>query len=97
MRYGQMAAARGDDVLPSLPARPLALLVEMLAATDDSMESACVALGINGRQYRAWRLGEIERVGLATADRVLTRSGRHWWDVWDPVEFPEVAEVMEAA
>jgi hypothetical protein len=43
----------------------------------------CTWLGVDERRVTAWRNGEAERVDFDLADRILTRGGVCWWDVWD--------------
>lgn len=47
------------------------------------MESVCKRAGISDRTYRDWRDGSRPTVKFDTADRVLTRLGVLWWEVWD--------------
>jgi hypothetical protein len=53
-------------------------------------------VGVQQRAYYAWRVGERASVRFAVADRSLTAMDLNWWDVWDPVEYPEVARQFEA-
>jgi hypothetical protein len=64
-------------------------------------EIVCSRLGIPVRTLFAWRVGERQRVQFLLADRVLTRAGLLWWDVWNedttsPDELREVAAVFES-
>lgn len=48
----------------------------------------CERLGVSPRNVFAWRTGEREFVQVHVADRVLTRSGVNWWDVWNEDTVP---------
>jgi hypothetical protein len=43
----------------------------------------CARLGVDLRRVYSWEVGEAERVDFNLADRILTRGGVCWWDVWD--------------
>lgn len=85
----------GRALGPELPARPLAAVIDRIVA-DGAEEDVCGLLGINARSLRRWRSGERRVVRLEIADRVLTEAGLLWFDVWDPAEYPEVAEKLAA-
>lgn len=57
-------------------------------------EVVCQRAGISSKTLREWRRGKRPRVQFGTADLMLQNLGLLWQDVWDPAEFPELAEVM---
>jgi hypothetical protein len=93
-----------------LPARPLALIVrryvdrqrllpsgpEGLGSAVPSRERVIAPLGVVIRTLERWESGEIETVRASKADEIMVALGLHWWDVWDPDEYPEVAECLAA-
>lgn len=79
-----------------LPAAPLLAAIERLVVNDhlrivgddqSHAEAVCGRLGIDSRNLRRWRSGGAS-VQADVVDRVLTRAGWHWWDVYgdEPVE-----------
>ena len=83
------------DDFGRLPALPLALALESYARRGAiPEENACELAGIDPRNLFAWRTGERELVLFDVADRVLTRLGLSWWDVWDEND-PAVRAVWE--
>lgn len=73
--------ARGSLPFPHLPAAPLATMLDRVEA-GQGMPSLCVKAGISMRSYREWRDGSRPKAEFPTADRVLTRLGVFWWEVW---------------
>lgn len=66
-----------------LPARPLADALMRIAARSD-LASVCERADIPERILMRWRRGEGSGVvEFDHADRVLTRLGLLWWDVWN--------------
>lgn len=90
LRQGQDAAQaagtrRDCDKFGALPAEPLSRAVYAEAGGDsDALAAICHRAGIHERQLYAWAHGEIERVQFDTADRVITRLGLLWFDVYEP-------------
>ncbi len=83
-----------------LPAPPLAAAVRRVIAQRPSengwRDVVCETAGIDTRQIRAWRSGEIPSVEFATVDRVLTRLGLCWWDVYcAPADYAQAVAVFE--
>jgi len=92
---------RGADDLPKLPAEPLAKLlaehVERAWQGDEhTAQSTLERLGVNERSYREWLTGVRTLVQFNVADRVLTRLGISWDEVWPPHVYPEVAARLMA-
>lgn len=53
--------------------------------TSDGRGAAiCARLGIDPRNLYAWRTGERATVRFDVADKVVTRGGFAWWEVWAP-------------
>lgn len=111
-QYAARAARRGREITPRgprlpapgrgrqsglLPVGPLLRAVEhALAATDRTQRELCIDLGIDPRKFRGWQTGEFPNVSVEVADRVITRLGRLWFDVFDEDEFPEAHAKAEA-
>jgi hypothetical protein len=81
--YEDDGDARGGW-LPVLPLLPF--IDRALAQTDDDPDMGatpriCARLGIDERTLYAWR-NERSHMRWSLADRVLTRLGVNWWDVW---------------
>lgn len=74
-----------QEPLRRLPAAPLAETLESIIAREGeyARERICEAAGIAPRNLFGWTSGERKRVQFDVADRVLTRLGLNWWDVWD--------------
>lgn len=85
-------------VLPSAPfARAIRKVVRAKAQKMGLSEDAmCKNLGIPIRQLRGWENGEYETISWLVADRILIQTPLHWWDVWEPAEYPEVAARLDA-
>lgn len=73
-----------SDILafPHLPAVPMAMMLARLEGLQ-TMDSVCRKAGIADRSYREWREGSRATIEFRTADRILTRLGLLWWEVWD--------------
>lgn len=67
-----------------------------LAATDRTQRELCADLEIDPRKLRGWQTGEFPNVSVEVADRVITRLGLLWFDVFDEDEFPEAHAKAEA-
>src|SRR6188768_1137687 len=67
-----------------LPAAPLLRALEMMAREQHAgvMRRVCERVGITDRTVRRWRSGESTTVTIELADRVLSRSPWHWFDIW---------------
>ena len=69
-----------------LPGRPLAQAISRMAAAGDDRDELIGALldraDVDPRDLYRWQVGEGNPT-LATVDRVLTRLGLMWWDVWN--------------
>lgn len=87
--------------LPALDSKPLVDLLDRMVVRwqqDEperarTVSSLAEELGVGRKRVKGWRAGE--RVDFATADRVLTRAGVLFHDVWSVEEFPEVYEELE--
>jgi hypothetical protein len=55
-----------------------------VGSNDSEFEAFCESLGVSDRTIRRWRDEGQMMVRMATVDRVLTNTGWHWWDVWEP-------------
>jgi hypothetical protein len=85
-----------------LPAAPLAAALSAYLSRNAPMEHAgkavtrhvLLSIGIQQRSYYAWCVGKRTSVRFVVADRALTAMDLNWWDVWDPVEYPEVARQL---
>lgn len=68
----------------SLPGPPLGRLLIRLSGGDGSREVAAIArrAGVDESVINKWVRGD--NVWAATADRVITRLGLEWWNVWPP-------------
>lgn len=66
------------------PSAPLASLLDRLVTDDRTIEDVCESVGLASRTFRAWRDGERPGARLDVADRILTRTDRLWWEVYDP-------------
>lgn len=102
---------RASQPIPYVPAGPLGQALERIVIREQARRSRgsetgeeigqaremiCAMLGTSSRSLYAWSRGERAMVSFSTADKVLTAAGLHWWDVWDPAEYPKVAERLEA-
>jgi hypothetical protein len=103
VRGGSSSATMGTERSPSLPAKPLADLVERLfraergpvrASGDVTFGVFCKSVGIDERNVRGWRSGEFETVTFGVVDRILTLAGRFVWDVWPEADYPAVHEAL---
>lgn len=83
-------------VIGMLPAAQLADAVVRMAArtSDGDLVAYCATIEVADRNVRAWR-GQRAEVTFDVADRVLTRMGLLWFDVWHPGT-PE-GDIAEAA
>ena len=61
------------------------------------MQVVCRDYGVDERQYRAWRDGEILSAQFDTVDRILITADLHWWEVFDPDRWPNEAADAEQA
>ena len=100
---------RGRAGAPSvLPSRPLVEAVQAVAhretyanpwarpnGGDSGLGIVVLRAGIPARTWREWESGHRPMAQLDTADRVLTRLGLLWFDVWPPEDYPEVAQAWE--
>jgi hypothetical protein len=57
---------------------------ERFALDGEGRKEVCASAGIDPRQLFAWQSGEIRKAHFDVADRVLTRTGKLWWTVYDP-------------
>ena len=86
-----------SDPSPELPARPLAVALDALAAKlEGGIEELAVQVGFSSRSYRGWRSGERATVRFDLADKILVAAGLEWWDVWSEDEHPSVHERLAA-
>lgn len=90
---------RSRSYMPAVPAPQLAATVNRMIRFEDT-EPVCERLGISSRTLRDWNDGSRDHAQFDVADRVLTRAGLFWWDVWDetntdPAELHKVAEAFE--
>lgn len=94
-----MTGRYSDD----LPAAPLAAALRDYLSRNVSMEHGgkmvtrhvLLGMGIQQRTYYAWCAGERASARFNVADAALLGMNLNWWDVWDPVEYPEVARQFE--
>lgn len=80
----QRAQFPAHDQIARVPAEPLVHAIEAFARRMELTDGeACEHVGIAARNLFGWRAGERRMVQFDVADRVLTRLGLAWWDVWD--------------
>lgn len=94
-----LPVAEGLPGGPALPSAPLVAFIDqrvkrargarLVTPADDTLSGVCAKLGIDERQHRAWSTGEYLSVRFDVADRVITRGGALWFDVYDPELHPE--------
>lgn len=87
-RIESRGTRRDSGSFSRLPAAPLhEALMRLVTGTlaDDPVMQVCARAGIDDRQLRAWAPGgSHQEVQFDIADRILTRLGLLWFDVWEP-------------
>lgn len=88
-----------------IPATALAALIDRMIERETldipgsygAQEIVCERLGLSTRTLFDWRSGKRRSVQFDIADRVLTRAGLFWWDVWEPGDegYETVAALFE--
>lgn len=64
-----------------LPARPLALVFDALAAATD-LATVCDLASVQERAVHRWRTGGVKTIDSIEADAILTALDLFWWEVW---------------
>lgn len=95
LRLVSGVAQSSQPKIAPFPAAPLLVAIDRHIRAGQLDEDSLLVAGIEPRTIRRWRSGESDTVRFATADAVLTWLGLHWWDVWPPERFPDVADSLE--